>query len=126
MAYVHCYIFSAYPRINLICSLTFLLVLSVRPGPACVDNLSPNLIPPFSHKPTPIIVRAGGGVHQATLHSGFLALGERGGVQVRGGGGVTAAAARPSGVRATHSAASSAVAKVPRLTSLWPRLTFAW
>eukprot|EP00964_Phaeocystis_antarctica_P153748 scaffold122119_cov60-Phaeocystis_antarctica.AAC.3 len=32
-----------------------------------------------------------------------------------------AAAARPSGERATHSAASSAVAKLPRLTSVLPR-----
>eukprot|EP00964_Phaeocystis_antarctica_P071983 scaffold43972_cov52-Phaeocystis_antarctica.AAC.2 len=37
----------------------------------------------------------------------------------------SAAAACPSGDRATHSAASSAVAKVPRLTSLPPRLTLA-
>ena len=35
------------------------------------------------------------------------------------------AAAFPSGVRATHSAASSAVAKLPRCTSLPPRHTFA-
>ena len=33
---------------------------------------------------------------------------------------------RPSGDRATHSAASSAVAKLPRPTSLPPRLTRAW
>jgi hypothetical protein len=59
------------------------------------------------------------------LHSGFLALGERGGVQVRGGGGVTAAAARPSGDRATHSDASSAVAKLPRFTCLPRERTFA-
>ena len=35
------------------------------------------------------------------------------------------AAACPSGDRATHSAASSAVAKQPRYTMLPPRLTFA-
>eukprot|EP00964_Phaeocystis_antarctica_P133370 scaffold97570_cov72-Phaeocystis_antarctica.AAC.2 len=47
---------------------------------------------------------------------------------VRGGAAASAArtAARPSGERATHSAASSAVAKQPRLTSLPPRLTRAW
>ena len=36
------------------------------------------------------------------------------------------AAFRPSGDRATHSAASSAVAKQPRLTFLPPRFTRAW
>eukprot|EP00964_Phaeocystis_antarctica_P114401 scaffold78373_cov53-Phaeocystis_antarctica.AAC.4 len=36
------------------------------------------------------------------------------------------AAVRPSGDRAMHSAASSAVAKLPRRTLLPPRLTCAW
>eukprot|EP00964_Phaeocystis_antarctica_P030657 scaffold17331_cov66-Phaeocystis_antarctica.AAC.3 len=48
---------------------------------------------------------------------------------IRGGGGAGAArstAFRPSGDRATHSAASSAVTKLPRVTSLLSRLTFAW
>ena len=36
------------------------------------------------------------------------------------------AAARPSGVLAMHSAASSAVPKRPRCTRLPPRCTFAW
>eukprot|EP00964_Phaeocystis_antarctica_P136741 scaffold101193_cov63-Phaeocystis_antarctica.AAC.3 len=35
------------------------------------------------------------------------------------------AAARPSGDRATHNAASSAEAKLPRLTFLPPRITYA-
>ena len=39
--------------------------------------------------------------------------------------GRSAAAACPSGDRAMHSAASSAVTKEPRCTSLPPRLTFA-
>ena len=57
-----------------------------------------------------------------------VAGGAGGGEEACSGGAADAtrsAAFRPSGDRATHSAASSAVAKLPRLTFLPPRFTCA-